>query len=412
VSNACGHCCFCVLCGFVWHGVQLRFQPKKDKQGILRLHSLGHDGYWLSDMRDSQLEELLHGIPYGVVFENDNAVRQLLVPSYPLLRPRVRSLPFSTHTVRNLCESWLMCVQTRIFMFPVHASGEFLRISSLSSALYVTMGLAQPIRPQIMLFLPLACVRYLFVVYMMTRNYIRAVRVLATFSTDVSLTEEQAYLARCAGKTSTDSHPDAHACRLRLFSLCREADPDFTVPWDVLEDYSQYLKKMSAVSVECRLSGAEEDVLLAFYESKEEHKKCPGAMDIQTRRNYKTAVGMCVASSCSEQWFTFPGVRVGVGGSVVAWLPVSSAYMLASYKASPWNVRCVCRLCLAADVLRSHAHRHAFPLLFWHRFARGMHGPMDVWCQGSRQCMRWKACGMTPFLGGVTERGSSCSTTC
>ena len=115
--------------------LKTQFKPQVDRDGELRLYCLAHDGLFVSDTRSQQLSSHVLGIPFCIVLENSNHAQFVLTPSFALHRPRVRSLPLSTHLIPHRSSEWAAKVPTRVFVYPVHACGEFLQISSLSSAL-------------------------------------------------------------------------------------------------------------------------------------------------------------------------------------------------------------------------------------------------------------------------------------
>lgn len=276
---------------------QTQFMPQVDRDGQLRLYCLAHDGLFVSDARSSQLASHVSGIPFCMVLENSNNAQFVLTPSFALHRPRVRSLPLSTHLIPHRSSEWANKVRTRVFVYPVHACGEFLQISSLSSALYVALrpsrstAMCVCIRKLTGRFVAHCTCRYLCMLRLMSRDYTKAARLISMCEVDVPLSHEQQFLVSLINRTATDSHPDAHACRLRLALVCLGAG-DFHVAWDVVEDYSQYLKKLGAVSMACRLTDDEEQKLLArFLDGSPEVEKHPGVTELSMRKLFFKAGG-------------------------------------------------------------------------------------------------------------------------
>ena len=73
-----------------------------------------------------------------------------------------------------------------------------------------------------------------------------------------------------------DSHPHAHACRLKLAIMCNECRV-WRLPWQndmpLVKDYEQYLLKIAHVAPECRLSMLEEAFLISTILKEAERKK-------------------------------------------------------------------------------------------------------------------------------------------
>ena len=169
--------------------LKLKFQPRQDADGEVRLYSLDHDGFFVSDahiralerytadsvavsvVRGSQmpddgdggggavggagapepsvpfpaslqlLADLLPGIPHSIILENRNGELQLLVPSHEMRRPNVRGRPFSDHLVFDRSSGdWIEIMGNNpTFVYPIHTSKLFLRCTTLDSALYLIL---------------------------------------------------------------------------------------------------------------------------------------------------------------------------------------------------------------------------------------------------------------------------------
>ena len=112
--------------------------------------------------------------------------------------------------------------------------------------------------------------------HMMHRDYTRASRVISSTNADRALTEEGQWVMGQFQAIGKDSHPHAHACRLKLAIMCLECGM-FTLPWGkdtpLLKDFEQYLLKLAHVSPECRLSVLEEAFLVSALHKEAERKK-------------------------------------------------------------------------------------------------------------------------------------------
>ena len=62
------------------------------------------------------------------------------------------------------------------------------------------------------------------------------------------------------GRSNSDNHPDAHACRLKISSVTLDAP--IACPWDLTRQCSRYITKLKHISLVCRLSLEEEYELL------------------------------------------------------------------------------------------------------------------------------------------------------
>ena len=113
---------------------------------------------------------------------------------------------------------------------------------------------------------------------LLSRDYIGAIKILATCQTDSQLSAETKWVLTQFNYSADDMHPNAHAVRLKLTllvwetmgigmpskekeELSRSTDA-VKVAWDVPDDYMQYLKKISHVALECLLTKEEEQELV------------------------------------------------------------------------------------------------------------------------------------------------------
>ncbi len=207
--------------------------------GVPRLYSLDHSDFYITNERTDTAVELLRGIPHSLLLSNANSELQVLVPSFPPARPSVATRPFSTELVLvREDRSWRSCLDQPYFMYPVHISLSFLYSTTLASALYLLL------------------LRFL------NRDYQKCAELVDTISSDVELTEEENQTLQffASDLNSTDNHPDAHACRLKISLVLM--DSPISVPWDLTVCMQRYITKLAHVSANCRLSHDEELMLL------------------------------------------------------------------------------------------------------------------------------------------------------
>ena len=133
----------------------------------------------------------------------------------------MKECPFSTEIYFDKTwENWGRHVDARFYVYPVHISGAFFLFPSIASSLYMILQ------------------------HMMHRDYTRASRVISSTNADRALTEEGQWVMGQFQAIGKDSHPHAHACRLKLAIMCLECGM-FTLPWGkdtpLLKDFEQYL---------------------------------------------------------------------------------------------------------------------------------------------------------------------------
>lgn len=78
--------------------------------------------------------------------------------------------------------------------------------------------------------------------------------------TDLTLEENNSLQFMTSPKVSSDHHPDAHACRLKISLVM--LDSPVSLPWDLTSEMAAYVRKLLHVSADCRLSSEEELLLL------------------------------------------------------------------------------------------------------------------------------------------------------
>eukprot|EP00466_Bigelowiella_natans_P015194 jgi/Bigna1/85176/estExt_fgenesh1_pg.C_20373 len=208
-----------------------RFETR-EQDGKSVLASLDYDGLYLTESPDSILSKHANAIPHAVVLNNSRQEYFLMVPNYGITRPKIKQCPFSTHVVLSRGKEWSQQVKTRYYVYPIHLSGTFVLSRSLSASFY------------------------LLLLRLMARDYAAASKLLSTCSTDTAFTEEEKWIVSLIKNTEEDSHPDAHACRLRLACICKGCGE--SPPVKVKADKEGYLKKFPHVSVVCRLTQDEE----------------------------------------------------------------------------------------------------------------------------------------------------------
>ena len=127
--------------------------------------------------------------------------------------------------------------------YPVHPSGSFVQTETLASALYLVL------------------------LRLLNRDYVQAAPLISTCHTDQKFSIEERWImslintVQDGSQDKLDAHPDAHACRLMLALVCIQCGEN--VPWDYAADLDGYIKKNSHISQVCRLSIADERLLMS-----------------------------------------------------------------------------------------------------------------------------------------------------
>lgn len=127
-------------------------------------------------------------------------------------------------------------METTYFLYPIHVSLSFLFCSTLSASLYLML------------------LRFL------NRSYEEVFRLASTIGTDAAYTPEEGAIFKIFGRSNSDCHPDAHACRLKIALVT--FDSPVACPFDLTQQMSRYITKLDHVSAVCRIGLAEELQLL------------------------------------------------------------------------------------------------------------------------------------------------------
>ena len=206
--------------------------------GALRLASLDHVGYFVSNERSALTTRLIRGVPHAVILSNADSEMQILVPNIDPIRPNINGCPFTTELVlqRGGATEWDMYCKSKYYLYQVHISLSFMFTPSLASALY------------------------LLLLRFNHRQYKEVFELANTIGTDVAFKPEEMVSFRALGRLNKDCHPDAHACRLKIYLVT--LDSPMTPPWSLPQEMTKYLLKLSHVSAACRLTDDEEMQLL------------------------------------------------------------------------------------------------------------------------------------------------------
>ena len=228
--------------------LKLKFQPKKEADGKIKMYLLEHEGWFISDHVESDesqklLVNLLEGIENYLILENSARELQVIIANQDLFRPDISNRAFSRFIVPNRGSfGWQQSMDARYYLYPVHTSKSFLLYKTLGSTLY--MALLQ----------------------FLIRNYDNAFELLESCFIDTTFTIEEKWILNQFARTMSDLHPDAHACRIKL-SLATGWST-YNPEWKLEVEFHKNLLKFDHVSSKCLLSLEEQhDVLQRCKES-------------------------------------------------------------------------------------------------------------------------------------------------
>ena len=216
-----------------------------DAASNVRLYCREHARFFVSNARPPALSRLLEGLPHAVLLQADDGELAILVSAAarPVVAPSVagggggRGAPGRCLLVRS-DSAWLAALpQARHYLYPVHPSHALLSSPSLAASLYLLLLL------------------------LIHGRYAEAIGLVDSCSTDSALTAEEAQLWAALAQLEHDDHPDANAARLKLYLMAVDT-PSLECPWQLRPSLEAYVLRRSAVSASCRLTAAEEQLLL------------------------------------------------------------------------------------------------------------------------------------------------------
>jgi len=241
--------------------LKLRFEPREDNDGKIRVYSKDHSDLFITDYRDERVDALSTGIPHCLIMENASRELYFLVPNCPVHRPFIGRCPLSTELkLDHRDPEWLDGMASRFFLYPVHNSHTFLVTPTLSSAMY------------------------LILLRMMSRQYELAFRVVQSCEADRKLAPDEAWIFRQLRNANRDKHPNAHAVRLKFSLVVMYCGMNIEELWELQSEFKEYILKLDQVSECCKLSMDEEVLLLDHIRSSNEfaqYEKVENQLDIQ-----------------------------------------------------------------------------------------------------------------------------------
>ena len=201
-------------------------------------------GMYLTGYDDSlRFADLLEGLPRAVLLTNADNEYFVLLPAIakPVLTKALGSGPATYNMVMSMTNKvWLANTgEAAYFTYPIHSSGCFMSSRSIASSLY------------------------LLVLRIMSRNYRDAFRLIESCVCDHVLTPQEKQIYDVMGTIKDDSHPDVHACRLKLYFVTYGCSDVMPYQFNVESELVGYVTKIRLVSSYCKLSPDEEIFLTA-----------------------------------------------------------------------------------------------------------------------------------------------------
>jgi thiol-disulfide isomerase/thioredoxin len=209
--------------------LKLAFTGREDHTGVLRLYSVDHVDLFIANESDMISPSMLSGIPHSLILSNVRGEVNVLVPVIPPIRPKIAYEPFSTFIVLDRAE---LAQSERFFLYPVHVSFSFLLTKGLNSGVY------------------------LMLLRFMHRIYDEVFRLADSIATDNKFNADGLQVFKAFDRCNDDWHPDAHACRLKIFLVTM--DSGMESPWDLTTECARYSVKLDSISSNCKLSISEE----------------------------------------------------------------------------------------------------------------------------------------------------------
>jgi hypothetical protein len=248
---------------------------------MTRIFCDDHAGLFISNKRDKAVTKLMSGLPHCLLLEDREQALYLLVPVSRPERMQAASEAFSTEIELNRGDDeWISKLAQRCYVYPIHASNGLMFTSSVASALY------------------------LLLLRLLSRQYELAFRLIDACVSDTPLTAEELQTWREIEKLSglQEAHPDAFACRLKLWIMTRSSDS--TLNWNIELEARGYMARREHVSAACRLSLREEQKILGLI----------GGVDAQLRNRTTWLAAVIGDPDATTVYMPPPGVDVDGGG--------------------------------------------------------------------------------------------------
>jgi hypothetical protein len=228
-----------------------------------------HAGLSISARAGVRIRELVRGIPHCLLLESEDGDLFLLVPIVlPAVGKGGGELGGAASVGRRSRESdgasmladgfatgqevawqydnaeWLESLgESRHHLYSIHSSGAYLVPQTLAASLY------------------------LYLVRLTGRRYTEAVQAARACACDELLPNTETATLKACAAVADDPAPDAHAARLHLSLAVLGTRNSRVPPWSLADELEGYVAKRRHVSAACRLSVAEELMLIEAAEA-------------------------------------------------------------------------------------------------------------------------------------------------
>jgi Ca2+-binding EF-hand superfamily protein len=193
---------------------------------------------FISDVATPRTAALIRGLPASVLMQDANGELHLLasLAAMPIRESIGRSaLPSEVQQSHgDQVHLDALADTTRVVLLPVHASESFVSVPSLTAALSLFLS------------------RFAY------REYARAARQVLTCVADQPLKRIDRAFWRQLGTLNADTHPEAHALRLRLAAVTSASRQFQPLPFELAHELAEYARCVRRIGPALRLSAEEE----------------------------------------------------------------------------------------------------------------------------------------------------------
>jgi hypothetical protein len=183
-----------------------------------RLYSEQHSGYFVSNERSRLTCALLEGVQSSLLLENaEGELFIICAATGRPIRPIDGLFPSQVLFDRSNRDWISRLPDIRHYLYPLHLSRTLLFTPTLASALYLLL------------------IRFI------TRQYEAVFRMADSCVSDIKMTDDEEQLfQQLFHIVSTDTHPDAYACRLRVWLALNSSSNLASCPWEVVAEMKGY----------------------------------------------------------------------------------------------------------------------------------------------------------------------------
>lgn len=254
---------------------------RKQRDGRTLFYCDKHADLFISDTQTERVAELLKGAGATILLENDIGELFMLQSATSLpTRPCVGRSPLPSEVVyEHGDERWLRALRNsaRYYVHAVHVSQTYCTPPTLAASLHLLLE------------------RFA------RRDYRRAVRQALSCVADAPMRRAERTLWQALGRFNDDSHPNAHALRLRLAAVGSAVRHWQLLPFSLSAELASYARCHERVDAALRLSLAEELDLLSEAFDPSQVRRVFGwdALTPQRSRQFRRkTVGCCEAGRC------------------------------------------------------------------------------------------------------------------